>query len=85
MNDPFQDNETRSAPPKLNFFARLLIKIAGADPDFVLRKCPEDIGSLKSGAGIALGAFGYNSVVFGAVGTHLFGQSELHRVLLTPA
>jgi hypothetical protein len=75
MTDPFQDTEPRSAPPKLNFFSKLQIKIAGADPDFVLKECPEDIGTLKSGAGIALGSFGYNSVVFGAIGTHFFGQA----------
>jgi hypothetical protein len=53
----------------------MLIKIAGADPDFVLGKCPEDINTLRAGAGIAVGTFCYNSAMFSAVGSHLFGQA----------
>jgi len=74
MNDTFYRSETEGDSLELGFFLRVLIYIAGADPDFVLKKCPEDIGKLTAAGIIALGAFFYNSTVFITVATHLAGH-----------
>jgi hypothetical protein len=72
---PSQDrSEAEEDPPELGFFVRVLIYIAGADPDFVLKNCPEDIGKLTAAGIIAVGAFLYNSTVFITVATHLAGH-----------
>ena len=73
MNDTFRP-QTGEDQPELGLLSRVLINIAGADPDVVLKKCPEDIGNLKAAGTIALGAFFYNSTVFSAVATHLNGH-----------
>jgi hypothetical protein len=74
MNDTFHRPDPDNEPPELGPFSRLPIKLAGADPDYVLKKCPQDIGNLKAAGSIAIGSFGFNATVFTSVGSHLAGH-----------
>jgi len=76
MKDTFFRPKSENDPPELGVFVFLLIYIAGADPDFVIQKCREDIGKLQAMGIIALGAFLYNSTIFGAIAIHLAGHAD---------
>jgi hypothetical protein len=77
MNDTFHRPETDNAPPELGSLSWLRIKLAGADPDYVIKHCPQDIGNLKAAGSIAIGSFVFNSAAFTSVGSHLAGHFSL--------
>ena len=77
MNDTFHRPELEGDPPELGFIRKPVICIAGADPGFVIKKCPQDIGNLTAAGTIAIGSFVFNAAVFSTVASHLAGHFSL--------
>lgn len=77
MNDTFFRPEGDKGPPELGVLSRSLIRLAGADPEYVLKNCPQDVGNLVAAGTIAFGSFTFNATVFTAVASHLAGHLSL--------
>ena len=61
MSDTFYDVSGESDPPELSYPTRMLIRIAGEDPEFIAQKCPGDVNNLTAAGAIGLGSFCFNA------------------------
>src|ERR1700692_4313413 len=74
MIDTFYRVRTDSDPPEPNSISRGLIHVNGESPDFIAKRCRGDISNLVAGGVIGVGSFVFNTTIFSAIGTHLYGS-----------